>query len=43
MVWSVQASAWDAGLTVARSYAAVHEHFLPAPSVTWDDFPWVQG
>jgi superfamily II DNA or RNA helicase len=39
MVWSVQASAWDAGLAVARAYAAVHGHFLPAASVVWDDFP----
>ncbi|WP_438829298.1 Helicase associated domain protein [Streptomyces adonidis] len=39
MVWSVQASAWDTGLAVARSYADVHGHFLPAASVVWDDFP----
>jgi hypothetical protein len=39
MVWSVHASAWDAGLEVARSYAAVHGHFLPAASVVWDSFP----
>ena len=39
MVWSVHASAWDAGLEVARSYAAVHGHFLPAASVVWDGFP----
>ncbi|WP_203661684.1 helicase associated domain-containing protein [Streptomyces sp. NBC_01281] len=39
MVWSVHASAWDAGLEVARSYAAVHGHFLPAASVVWDAFP----
>lgn len=39
MVWSVQASAWEAGLAVARSYAAAHGHFLPAASVVWDDFP----
>ncbi|MFD5632290.1 Helicase associated domain protein [Streptomyces sp. NPDC127072] len=39
MVWSVHASAWDAGLEVARSYAAVHGHFLPAASVVWDTFP----
>ncbi|MEU4173288.1 Helicase associated domain protein [Streptomyces sp. NPDC026665] len=39
MVWSVHASAWDAGLDVARSYAAVHGHFLPAASVVWDSFP----
>lgn len=39
MVWSVHASAWDAGLEVARSYAAMHGHFLPAASVVWDAFP----
>ncbi|MFE9992833.1 Helicase associated domain protein [Streptomyces sp. NPDC005381] len=39
MVWSVHASAWDAGLDVARSYAAAHGHFLPAASVVWDAFP----
>ncbi|MGW6262869.1 Helicase associated domain protein [Streptomyces sp. NPDC055085] len=39
MVWSVHASAWDAGLDVARSYAVVHGHFLPAASVIWDAFP----
>ncbi|MFD6822930.1 Helicase associated domain protein [Streptomyces sp. NPDC060085] len=39
MVWSVHASAWDAGLDVARSYAAVHGHFLPAASVVWESFP----
>ncbi|WP_327180614.1 helicase associated domain-containing protein [Streptomyces sp. NBC_01334] len=39
MVWSVQASAWDAGLAVARSYADEHGHLLPAASVVWDDFP----
>ncbi|MER5757560.1 Helicase associated domain protein [Streptomyces sp. NPDC002088] len=41
MVWSVQASAWDAGLAVARSYAAVHGHFLPPASAVWggDGFP----
>lgn len=39
MVWSVHASAWDAGLEVARSYATVHGHFLPAASVVWDGFP----
>lgn len=39
MVWSVHSSAWDAGLDVARSYAAVHGHFLPAVSVVWDAFP----
>ncbi|MFC9842974.1 Helicase associated domain protein [Streptomyces sp. NPDC060223] len=41
MVWSVHASAWDAGLDVARSYAAVHGHFLPPASAVWggDGFP----
>ncbi|MCX4231847.1 DEAD/DEAH box helicase [Streptomyces ortus] len=39
MVWSVHASAWDAGLEVARSYAAVHGHCLPAASVVWEAFP----
>ncbi|WP_326757406.1 helicase associated domain-containing protein [Streptomyces phaeochromogenes] len=32
-------SAWDAGLEVARSYAAVHHHCLPAASVVWESFP----
>ncbi|WP_327722350.1 Helicase associated domain protein [Streptomyces sp. NBC_00490] len=41
MVWSVHASAWDAGLAVARDYAAVHGHCLPGASVVWggDGFP----
>ncbi|SED58128.1 DEAD/DEAH box helicase [Streptomyces sp. Ag109_O5-10] len=41
MVWSVQASAWDAGLAVARSYAAVHGHLLPPTGAVWggDNFP----
>ncbi len=39
MVWSVQASAWEAGLAVARSYAAVHGHLLPPTGAVWDDFP----
>ncbi|MEW2573741.1 Helicase associated domain protein [Streptomyces sp. NPDC047070] len=39
MVWSVHASAWDAGLEVARSYAADHGHCLPAASVVWESFP----
>ncbi|MDQ1041587.1 hypothetical protein QFZ75_008089 [Streptomyces sp. V3I8] len=39
MVWSVHASVWDAGLEVARSYAAVHGHCLPGASVVWDSFP----
>ncbi|MFF7938054.1 MULTISPECIES: DEAD/DEAH box helicase [unclassified Streptomyces] len=39
MVWSVHASAWDAGLAVARDYAAVHGHCLPGATVVWDGFP----
>jgi superfamily II DNA or RNA helicase len=39
MVWSVHASAWDAGLAVARDYANVHGHLLPGASVVWDGFP----
>lgn len=39
MVWSVQASAWDTGLDVARAYAAVHGHFVPPATVVWDSFP----
>ncbi|WP_406255844.1 Helicase associated domain protein [Streptomyces nigra] len=35
MVWSVHASAWDAGLEVARSYADMHGHFLPPVSAVW--------
>ncbi|MFJ9634963.1 Helicase associated domain protein [Streptomyces sp. NPDC101175] len=48
MVWSVHASAWDAGLAVARSYADVHGHLLPPVSAVWggDGFPigvWVKN
>jgi len=41
MVWSVQASAWEAGLAVARSYADTHGHFLPPATAVWggDGFP----
>ncbi|MFI1726309.1 Helicase associated domain protein [Streptomyces sp. NPDC020489] len=39
MVWSVHASAFDAGLAVARDYANVHGHLLPASSVVWDGYP----
>ncbi|MFF1336273.1 Helicase associated domain protein [Streptomyces sp. NPDC058298] len=39
MVWSVHASAWEAGLAVARDYAAVHGHLVPAASVVWDAYP----
>ncbi|MFJ9901006.1 Helicase associated domain protein [Streptomyces sp. NPDC091280] len=37
MVWSVHASAWDAGLAVAHSYADVHGHLLPPASTVWGD------
>ncbi|MFF7139469.1 MULTISPECIES: helicase associated domain-containing protein [unclassified Streptomyces] len=41
MVWSVHASAWDAGLAVARDYAQVHGHCLPPTTAVWggDGFP----
>ncbi|GHE76335.1 MULTISPECIES: hypothetical protein [Streptomyces] len=41
MVWPVHASAWEAGLDVARDYAAVHGHFLPPTAAVWgrDGFP----
>ncbi|SEF19040.1 Helicase conserved C-terminal domain-containing protein [Streptomyces sp. Ag109_O5-10] len=41
MVWSVQASAWEAGLAVARAYAEVHGHLLPPTGAVWggDNFP----
>ncbi|MGW4323542.1 Helicase associated domain protein [Streptomyces sp. NPDC004684] len=41
MVWSVQASAWEAGLAVARAYADAHGHFLPRATAVWggDGFP----
>ncbi|SNX88765.1 helicase associated protein [Streptomyces sp. TLI_55] len=35
MVWSVHASAWEAGLAVVRDYAAVHGHLLPPASTVW--------
>lgn len=38
MVWSVHASAWEAGLDVARAYAALHGHCLPAAAVVFDGF-----
>jgi hypothetical protein len=38
MMWSVHASAWDAGLAVARDYATVHGHLLPGAAVIWDGF-----
>ncbi|WP_046730763.1 Helicase associated domain protein [Streptomyces humi] len=46
MVWSVQASAWEAGLAVARAYAEAHGHLLPPTSAVWDGFPigtWVKN
>ncbi|WP_420802757.1 Helicase associated domain protein [Streptomyces adustus] len=39
MVWSVQASAWEAGLAVARAYAEAHAHLLPPTTAVFDDFP----
>ncbi|MFI1533443.1 DEAD/DEAH box helicase [Streptomyces anandii] len=41
MVWSVQASAWEAGLAVAQAYADAHGHFLPPSTAVWggDGFP----
>ncbi|MPY36756.1 DEAD/DEAH box helicase [Streptomyces adustus] len=39
MVWSVQASAWEAGLAVARAYAEAHSHLLPPTTAVFDDFP----
>ncbi|MER7841547.1 Helicase associated domain protein [Streptomyces sp. NPDC096040] len=39
MVWSVQTSAWETGLAVARSYADTHSHLLPPTGAVWDDFP----
>jgi hypothetical protein len=41
MVWSVQASAWEAGLAVARAYADIYGHFLPPATAVWggDGFP----
>ncbi|NUS80086.1 MAG: helicase, partial [Streptomyces sp.] len=38
MVWSVHASAWEAGLAVARDYAQVHGHCLPGNSVVWNGY-----
>ncbi|MFI6808993.1 helicase associated domain-containing protein [Streptomyces luteogriseus] len=43
MVWSVHASAWDAGLAVARDYATVHGRCLPGAAVAWDGFPLGPG
>ncbi|MGX1541104.1 Helicase associated domain protein [Streptomyces adustus] len=39
MVWSVQASAWEAGLAVARAYTEAHSHLLPPTTAVFDDFP----
>ncbi|MFF9029755.1 helicase associated domain-containing protein [Streptomyces iakyrus] len=39
IVWSVHASAWDAGLAVEGDYATVHGHCLPGAAVAWDGFP----
>ncbi|MEU3342564.1 Helicase associated domain protein [Streptomyces sp. NPDC006668] len=39
MVWSVHASAWEAGLDVARAYAATFGHCLPSASTVFDGYP----
>ncbi|WP_406429989.1 Helicase associated domain protein [Streptomyces sp. NBC_00631] len=41
MLWSVQASAWEAGLTVARAYTDAHGHLLPPTGAVFggDSFP----
>ncbi|MGW2822648.1 helicase associated domain-containing protein [Streptomyces sp. NPDC001443] len=39
MVWSVQASAWEAGLAVARACTDAHGHLLPPTTAVFDDFP----
>ncbi|GGN45753.1 Helicase associated domain protein [Streptomyces fuscichromogenes] len=41
MVWSVQASAWEAGLSVARAYTDAHGHLLPPATAVFggDSFP----
>ncbi|MFE1292182.1 Helicase associated domain protein [Streptomyces sp. NPDC058751] len=39
MVWSVQASAWEAGLAVARAYAQTHSHLLPPATAVFDGYP----
>ncbi len=41
MVWSVHASAWEAGLAVASDYAAVRGHCPPPTTAVWggDRFP----
>jgi len=39
MVWSVHASAWEAGLDLARAYTALHGHCLPAASTVFDGYP----
>ncbi|MFG3532437.1 helicase associated domain-containing protein [Streptomyces sp. NPDC047917] len=39
MVWSEQNPAWADGIAVARAYAAVHGHFLPPTTTTWERHP----
>lgn len=39
MVWSERDAAWDDGISVAQSYAAVHGHFLPPVAAVWEDYP----
>ncbi|MGP4051905.1 helicase associated domain-containing protein [Streptomyces sp. 2A115] len=39
MVWSHQDTAWEEGLSVARSYAAAHSHLLPPATAVWENYP----
>uniref|UniRef100_UPI0004C0BA03 helicase associated domain-containing protein n=1 Tax=Streptomyces sp. NRRL S-813 TaxID=1463919 RepID=UPI0004C0BA03 len=40
MVWSVQDTAWEEGLAVARSYAAAHDGMLlPPATAVWEGYP----
>ncbi|MFJ5779515.1 Helicase associated domain protein [Streptomyces sp. NPDC093094] len=46
MVWSHHDVAWEEGLAVARSYAAVHGHLLPPTNAVWDGYPigvWIKN
>ncbi|MFI0743447.1 Helicase associated domain protein [Streptomyces sp. NPDC021100] len=39
MVWSHQDIAFEEGLAAARAWAAVHGHFLPPATATWNGYP----
>ncbi|MFE6497583.1 helicase associated domain-containing protein [Streptomyces sp. NPDC057747] len=39
MVWSEQDAAWADGIAVAKQCAAVHGHFFPPTTATWDGHP----